>query len=223
MPEFVQILVLAVIALFLVLRLRNVLGTRTGFEKPTELSTVSDRRSSDDRQRPDLRVVDDGPDEDIAAFTDPEGDTGLALAEIKKRDRNFSVAEFMTGAKSAYEMILMGYENGDVRELQPFMSEDVHDGFAEAIEARRDAGLTVEAHFIGVREVKLTDAGLDEASGLAEITIRFVGELTSVVRNSEGEVVEGNANEVRRQTDIFTFEREIASKDPNWTLVATGE
>ncbi len=103
------------------------------------------------------------------------------------------------------------------------MADDVYESFEEVIRAREEQGLTIEAEFVGVRDVSVVDASFDPDSRLAEITVRFVGELTSVVRDSDGNIVEGSPTEVRRQKDVWTFARVMGSNDPNWQLVATGE
>lgn len=218
--EMIQILVLAAIALFLVLRLRSVLGTRDGFEKP-ERSSLPGREVS--RLPPAKRDADDGSAEaDIPDDVRRDGPVYKALLEMRMAEPGFSVSEFLHGAKQAYEMIVTGYERGDLSEVEDVLSPEVRDGFAQAIEERRRAGLTVEARFAGVRDIRITHAAFDSASRTGEISIRFVGELSSVVRDADGRVVEGDAHTVRKQTDEFTFERRMGAEDPNWILVSTG-
>lgn len=217
--QMIQIIILAAIALFLILRLRNVLGTREGFEKPQEMTGPVPAR----RRDRSFEVIEGGSvDPDIADFVDPASPSGEALAAMKRVDRTFNVAEFSHGARSAYELIVMAYENGDLETLRQFLSPDVYGPFAEAIEARKAKGLTVEASFAGVREVKLVDARFDPASNEADITMRFVGELTSVVRDPEGRIVEGAPHELKQQKDVWTFSRDMTSDSPNWLLTGTG-
>jgi predicted lipid-binding transport protein (Tim44 family) len=217
--QMIQIIILAAIALFLILRLRNVLGTREGYEKPQEMTGPGPAR----RRDRSFEVIEGGSaDPDIADFADPESATGKALAAMKRIDRDFSVGEFSHGARAAYEMIVMAYENGDLDTLRQFLSPDVFGPFAEAIAARNEKGLSVEANFAGVREVKLLDARFDPSSNEADITMRFVGELTSVVRNPEGRIVEGAPNELKQQRDVWTFSRDMTSENPNWLLTGTG-
>lgn len=211
----IQLLVLAGIAVFLILRLRSVLGTREGFEKPP-LPTQSEKAS-----RPDFEVIEGGPDRDITDHV-PEGSKMAEdLAAMKRIEPEFSVSDFMGGARSAYEMIVMGFERGDLDDIQPFLAEDVFQTFVDVVSAREDQGLTIEAEFIGVRETAIVDTRFDKDTNYAEITMRFVGELTSVVRDSEGQVVEGSPTTVKRQKDTWTFARTMGSDDPNWLLVAT--
>lgn len=216
----IQLLVLAGVALFLILRLRNVLGTREGFEKPTlpREAEAGPRRPA----RPDFEVIEGGPDRDITDHVAEGTAAADALARMKASDPSFNVSEFLDGAKQAYEMILMAFERGDLRSVRPFLSDDVHEAFASVVDARADQGLTVEANFVGVREVTLTDAAFDPDTRLGEVTVKFVGELTSVVRDANGEIVEGSPSEIKRQRDVWTFARVMDAEDPNWQLVATG-
>lgn len=213
-----QLLVLAGIAVFLILRLKNVLGTRDGFEKPPVPRNVESAKSQ--RQ---FEVIDGGPDRDITDHVEEGSDDAKALAEMKRIEPSFGVSDFLGGAKGAYEMILMGFERGDLDEIKPFIAPEVYDTFLEVVAAREDQGLTIEAEFIGVRETALTRATFDQQSREAEITVRFIGELTYVVRDAGGDIVEGSPTEIKRQKDVWTFARVMGSDDPNWQLVATGE
>lgn len=218
--QMLQIIILAGIALFLVIQLRRVLGTRDGFEPP---KGVEQGNARDEAHSGNFEVIDGGgEDHDIAGVTDPESPSGQALAAMKAIEPSFSATEFTGGARSAYEMILMAFENGDISDIQVFLSPEVAESFQSAIDQRADEGLTIDANFVGVREVKLREAEFDEVTREAAISLRFVGELTSVVRGPEGEIVEGDPNEIKKQTDIWTFSRTMGSDDPNWTLVATG-
>jgi predicted lipid-binding transport protein (Tim44 family) len=214
----IQLLVLAGIALFLIIKLKSVLGTREGFEKPPVQAPDTGSRKS----RPQLEVIEGGPDRDITDHVDEGSDAAKALAAMKKADPSFSVSEFLQGARGAYEMILMAFERGQMDSIVPFLSEDVFEAFSEVVDAREAQGLSVEAKFIGVREITLVDADFNEATKLGEVSVKFVGELTSTVRDSAGDIVEGGKNEVKRQKDIWTFGRTMGANDPNWKLVATG-
>lgn len=215
----IQLLVLAGIAIFLILRLRSVLGSREGFEKPAIPPAADDKR----RRRADFEVIEGGPDRDITDHVPEDSPAASALAGMKAIDPDFNVREFLEGARGAYEMILMAFETGELDSVRQFLSPDVHEAFASVVQSREEQGLKIEATFVGLAEVKLKDATLDRETREAEITVRFVGELTWRVRNAAGEIVEGNANEIKRQRDVWTFARVMGSDDPNWTLVATGE
>ena len=212
----IQLLVLAGIAVFLILRLRSVLGTREGFEKP---EMVQPQR----RSGPDLEVIEGGPDLDITDHAEEGSETAKALAAMKRVDPSFHVGEFLGGAKGAYEMILMAFEQGELEGVVPFMSEDVFEAFQSVIDAREEQGLTVEATFIGLSEMTLVEAEFDETTKEADMTVRFKSELSYLVRDKGGDIVEGDPNEIKRQKDAWTFSREMGTDDPNWRLVATGE
>lgn len=214
----IQLLVLAGIAIFLILRLKNVLGTRTGFEKPA----VS-RREESKAARPDFEVIEGGPDRDITDHVEDGSDSAKALAAMKMAEPGFSVGEFLSGAREAYEMILADFEMGDLSNVRGFIHPDVTEAFEQVIADRRDKGLTVESEIVGVRDVELYRATFDRKTREAELTVRFLAELTTVVKNAEGEVVEGDPNEIVRQRDTWTFTRKMGSDDPNWQLTATGE
>jgi predicted lipid-binding transport protein (Tim44 family) len=218
--SIIQLLVLAGIAVFLILRLRSVLGTRDGFEKPPVTGPAPGERRI---RKPEFDVIEGGPDRDITDHVDDGTDAAKALVAMKAVDPDFNVREFLEGARGAYEMILMAFEAGDIEEVRGFLSPDVAESFDEVIAARNEQGLSIDANFVGIREVSLQDATFDRDKKEAEVTVRLVGELTSVVKNAEGDVIEGDPNEIKRQRDVWTFGREMGSSDPNWLLVATGE
>lgn len=215
--SIIQLLVLAGIAVFVILRLRSVLGTREGFEKPPVAASDGPTR------RPEFDVIEGGPDLDITDHVDDGTTSAKALAAMKMAEPGFMVGSFLEGSRGAYEMILMAFENGDLSDVKDFLGEDLLEAFQGVIDDRNEKGLTIEAEFVGVREVALHDAEFDRGTGEGEVTVRFVGELTSVVKNAEGETVEGNPTEIKRQKDIWTFARKMGADDPNWQLVATGE
>ncbi len=207
----VTLLILAAVTVFLVLRLKNVLGTKTGHEKPPKAVFQS---KSAERESPvenaEAPVLDDG---------DP---LSPVFAKMQEVEPGFSPDSFADGAKGAYEMLLMAFENGEKATLQKFLSPDVYQGFAQVIDERANAGLTVDARFVGLREAELVDARFDEEDQVAEIEMKFVGELVTVVRDKEHRIVEGDPNEIRREYDQWTFGRKMGSSDPNWLLIATG-
>ncbi|MEP5731268.1 MAG: Tim44/TimA family putative adaptor protein [Sulfitobacter sp.] len=213
----IQLLVLAGIAVFLILRLRNVLGTREGFEKPPATDMPSSRRSNG----PAFEVIEGGPDLDITDHVEADSTQGKALAEMKRIEPSFGVSDFLGGARGAYEMIVMGYELGNLDDIQPFLSEEIYESFVDGVAAREDQGLTIEADFAGVRTTELIDATIDPDTKEAEVTIHFVGVLTSAVRDEAGDIVEGSLTELKIQKDTWVFARIMGSDDPNWLLVST--
>ena len=211
----ITIVILAAITVFLVMKLKSVLGTKTGEEKPPQPIFGKRQEAANAEIAPTPSPI----EEDELAEDDP---LAGAYAKMREVEPDFSHAAFAEGAKRAYEMLLMASENGDKGTLETYVSPDVFQDFAAAIDERADQGLTVDARFVGVREAKIVDARFDEVDNVAEIDIRFVGELVTVVRDSEHRIVEGDPNEVRRETDIWTFGRQMGASDPNWLLIATG-
>ena len=215
-PALIELIILAGIAVFLFLRLRSVLGTREGFEKPR-------MQPKNDAPKRDFKVIDGGEDKDITDNVDKNSKSAEALKLIKAEDENFTVNEFLSGARSAYEWILMSFEKNEIDEIREFLSEEVAEAFDAVVEQRVSQGLTIEAEFIGIREMKLIEASYSSKTKTAEISVSFVGEMTSVVKNTSGEIVEGDSKKIKRQKDIWTFSKDIKSSSPNWLLVATGE
>ncbi len=220
-PAVIQLLILAGIAVFLILRLRAVLGSRDGFEQNT-LPRRGDTEQT--ANKPRFEVIEGGPDTDITDHVPEGSDSAKALARMKSLDPSFSVDEFLQGARGAYEMILMAFESSDLDSVLPFLSRDVFNSFDEVVQLREREGLRVEATFVGLREIELVEATFDEDTKEGEVTVKFVGELTSAVRKADtGEIVEGDPNAIKRQRDVWTFARDMTSDSPNWKLVATGE
>ena len=216
--SLIQLLVLAGVAIFLIIKLRSVLGTRDGFEKPPlPIDAVRPR------VKRDFEVIEGGPDRDITDHVADGSSSAKALAAMKMAEPGFSVNTFLQGARGAYEMILMAFEKGEMDSIKPFLSPEVFETFSEAVSQRESEGLSVEANFIGLREMALSDATFDADTREADISVRFLGELTSVVRNKAGDAVEGSPTAIKKQRDIWTFSRRIGADDPNWLLSATGD
>ena len=215
-PALIELIILAGIAVFLFLRLRSVLGTREGFEKPR-------MQPKNDAPKRDFKVIDGGEDKDITDNVDKNSKSAEALKLIKSEDENFTVNEFLSGARSAYEWILMSFEKNEIDEIRELLSEEVAEAFDAVVDQRVSQGLTIEAEFIGIREMKLVEATYSSNTKTAEISVSFVGEMTSVVKNSSGAIVEGDPKQIKRQKDTWTFSKDIKSSNPNWLLVATGE
>ena len=200
-----QLIVLAGIAIFLILRLKNVLGTRDGFEPPQVDQPVA--------THPRFEVIDGSAEEvdhDILDHTEAGSAAATALAAMKRAEPSFGLRDFLGGARQAYEMILMAFERGDLTEA-----------FQSVIDQRVANGQTVEATYLGTRDTSLAAAEFDPATGMAEISIRFVGELIAATRDADGTVIEGDPKASRKQKDTWTFARPMGQDDPNWQLVAT--
>lgn len=216
--SIIQLLVLAGVAIFLFIKLRAVLGTRDGFEKPP--LPLDDARP---RSKRDFEVIEGGPDRDITDLVADGSAAAIALTAMKKVEPNFSVGTFLQGARGAYEMILMAFDKGELASIKPFLSPDVFETFSEAVAQREKDGLRIESKFIGLREMVLHEATFDAGNREADISVRFLGELTSLVRNTAGDIIEGSPTEIKKQRDIWTFSRRMGVDDPNWHLSATGD
>ena len=215
--QLIQLLALAGIAVYLILKLRGVLGTREGYEVPRSTGV------SPESKRQKFEVINGGSDPDLADHAEEDSDVGRALMAMKAAEPSFSVTEFLQGSKGAYEMILMAFENADLLSVKSFLSDEVYEAFSAVVKDRETKGLTIEAEFIGVRETGLMSATFNSANNRGEVDVRFVCELTSVVKDRKGKVLEGSDTESKRQRDVWTFARSMGASDPNWKLVATGE
>lgn len=210
-----QLLILAAIAVFLILRLKNVLGTRDGFEPPREQPAPQQRR---------FEIVPPAQEEDdydISAHAEPGSPSAEALAAMKRAEPGFGVTDFLSGAKGAYEMILTAFEKGDLSEVRPFLAPQVAEAFQSVIDDRNARGLVTQAQFLGTRETALNEARFDNANDTAELSVRFVGEMIISTHDAAGNLVEGDPKSARKQRDIWTFARRMGQDDPNWQLVAT--
>ncbi len=216
--SIIQLLVLVGIAIFLILKLRSVLGTRDGFEKPP--APVDEMRP---RARRDFEVIEGGPDRDITDHVADGSDAAKALAQMKQAEPSFSVNTFLQGGRGAYEMILMAFERGNIDDIRPFLGDEIEAAFTQAINMREAKGLTVESTFVGLKELALQSATYNASTKRGEIAVRFVGELVHVVRDKAGEIIEGDPKKTKSQRDVWTFGRTMGAADPNWQLVATGD
>jgi predicted lipid-binding transport protein (Tim44 family) len=150
----------------------------------------------------------------------PEGSRAVApLREIAKADPSFDAGSFLKGATIAYEAIVTAYARGDRETLRNLLSREVLDSFSSVISERESRGETNELSFVGIASADIVDAHL--ADRVAHVTVRFVSELVTAVRDKAGNVIEGDIKAVRRVTDVWTFARNVASPNPNWQLVAT--
>jgi predicted lipid-binding transport protein (Tim44 family) len=218
--KFIDIIILAMIAAFLVYRLRNVLGKRTGNERPPqnpygprEEATPLPREANDDDTvvaLPGHSLADDIPADSPAAD---------GLKAIRKAEGSFSVEEFTEGARFAFDMIVTSFANGDRDTLRPLLSDEVYENFAGAIDAREANDETMEMTLVGIRDADIIEANMD--GRVAFVTVKFVTEQIEVVRDKAGEPVSGDPGKVTTVTDIWTFARNTRSRNPNWTLVAT--
>ena len=211
--QFLDIVLFAMVAAFLVLRLRSVLGKRTGHQRPRSIA----QPPPDDRVSEPPAADRDAADEEDAV--EPDDPVSEGVARIRSADRTFDPDEFLQGARGAFEVIVQAFAGGDADTLRDLLSEDVYENFNEAIEQRDADGHTLETTIIGTRSAEIVEADLIDRD--AAVTVSFVTEQVNVTRDSEGRIVDGDPTHVTEITDIWTFRRNTRSRDPNWKLVET--
>ncbi len=222
---FFDIVFFALVAGFLILRLRSVLGRRTGNENRERWTPRLPQRTpakpaagpASDRPLPDN--VTPLPGREPASTGGSPLDA--AVTQIRLADPSFDPQRFAEGAKAAFEMIVTAFAQGDTGTLRPLLADDVYENFAAAIKGRQDAKQTLETTLIGIKTGEIVEARMEGRTAL--VTVKFVSEQVNVTRNAAGEVVDGDANRVATVTDIWTFARNTRASDPNWALVQTSE
>lgn len=219
------------LAVFIFLRLRNVLGQRTGSERPPFDRAPRDlaRGAAENNVVPmPGRTIDQAPLAPMADTSSPDRWKGVAepdsavatgLDEIMASDSSFNAPHFISGAKSAYEMIVLAFANGDRRALKDLLSSDVYEGFDAAIRGREQRGEKVTTKFASIDKAEIVAAGVRDRA--AQITIRFVSQMISSTRDKNDTVIDGNPDKLTDVTDVWTFSRDLSSRDPNWKLVGT--
>ncbi len=236
--QFFDIILFGMIAVFLVFRLRNTLGKRDGKEgdyndpfKPSDNEEKTDSADDDnvvhfsDRQAD--QANDDQPADEVGFNNDADGAVSSeesdalvdGMIQIQMIDRSFDSAQFMSGARGAFEMTLNAYAAGDTQTLKSLLSTEVYSNFAQAIKDREQSGEVLEDTLVGFKRSDYLEAYVEARQ--AYLTVKFVSEQVNVTRDENGDVVDGDPNQIITVTDIWTFSRDTRSRDPNWVLVAT--
>lgn len=221
------------LAVFIFLRLRSVLGQRTGSERPPyERATREVLRSAQDNNKvvpvPGSTVdqTSSAPTAEVTPadrwknLAEPGTPLALGLDAIAAQDSSFDPKHFLSGARSAYEMIVLAFANGDRRTLKDLLSSDVFESFDAAIKDREKLEQQTETRFVSIDKVELIGAELRDAA--EQLTVRFTSQMISITRDKAGAIVDGNPEKISDITDVWTFARDISSRDPNWKLVGTG-
>ena len=221
------------VAIFVLWKLRSVLGTRNGTEKPPFEPYKPDAKDALETNNnvvtlPNARgrKADEGETVDpaeqrIGKIAGKDKKLKQGLTAIYSRDPSFDADQFVSGAKVAYEMIVTGFADGDKRALKGLLSRDVYENFEAAIDDRASRKERVESSFVGIEKSDIVSAELQKNE--AQITVRFVSQMISATLNTDDEVVEGDQQAVVEITDVWTFARPVKSRDPNWKLVATDD
>jgi predicted lipid-binding transport protein (Tim44 family) len=221
------------LAVFIILRLRSVLGQRTGSERPPYDRPARNvvQRSQDSNVVPMPGAVLDqaplAPSAEVGSAAERWkglAEPGTALAQgldaIAAQDSSFDPRHFVSGARSAYEMIVLAFANGDRRALRDLLSTEVYESFDTAIKDREKHEQKTETRFVSIDKAEIVAAEMRDR--VAQLTVRFVSQMISVTRDKAGTIVDGNPDKVADITDVWTFARDSSSRDPNWKLVGTG-
>jgi len=228
MGSGIDIIILAMVAVFLVARLYKVLGKRTGHEQPRDpFAGVANDEQRRDTVVPLPERGATGRGEDVVSpgmTTKPIAEQGgnplqTGIARIRSVDPQFDPKMFLAGARAAFEMIVSAFAKGDTEALRPLLNDEVFQNFSGAIRARQQAGETLDTTLVAVTATDLIEAELQGRN--AVITVKIVSDQINVTRDGAGNVVEGDPSVVAAVTDIWTFCRNTRSRDPNWTLIAT--
>ncbi len=228
--QFIDIILFAMIAAFLILRLRKVLGKRDGheggFPDPFRDRSAEDggKDSVDGNviQLPETKLNGEASFADAPTPEDetwPNSEVAAGVTQIRVVDPGFNPKEFLAGAGAAFEMILNAYASGDREALENLLSPEVYGNFARAIDDRDENGHTMEDTLVGIRAADIVEAYMDGET--ACLTVKFVTEQVNVTRDDQGHVIDGNPNQVADVIDFWTFARDPRSQNPNWALVAT--
>jgi len=238
MDEFLDLptLIAIAVAVFVLFRLRSVLGTRTGNERPPVDRSRSSRpdkpaESSEEtvvplRPRPAQPDLDDErrarkTEAEIEHASAGNADLAAGLRAVVDVDPSFSPKGFLEGAKQAYEMIVTAFAAGDRQTLKDLLDKPIFESFQRAIAEREAQGQTVDFTFVGLPKVAIVDAEFDKKD--VNVTVDFHAEVVSATRDKDGNLVEGNADQVQTIADEWTFSRNPKSRDPNWKVVATSQ
>jgi len=233
---FIDIILFAMIAAFLVLRLRSVLGRRDGNDGSGHRDPFSRRQSTDqatdqkgqnddnviplpDNKHLDIEPADNSDSLDDVVAEDANDPLSRGVREIQQADPSFQVDEFLPGAEVAFEMILGSFAEGDSEALKPLLDRDVYANFEQVIRSREDAGEELEYTLIGIKSADAVEAYMENS--YANVTIKFISEQINVLKDKDGNVVDGDPDRIIDVTDFWTFARNTGSNDPNWALAAT--
>ena len=212
------IVILALVALFIGLRLYSVLGERTGHEQQPILKPAESDARAAPQVRPAPAPQPTPADSGDMAFVPT---AGPGVRAILAADSNFDVARFLEGAKAAYRMILEAFWRGDLEALGSHVEPHVYEAFASAVKQRQKDGLTLDNRLVTIDQAVISEASLER--GVAIISVRFEADIAAVTRNSDGQVVAGSLSDAVQTRDLWTFRRDTAASDPNWLLIETDE
>jgi predicted lipid-binding transport protein (Tim44 family) len=211
------IVILALVAFFIGLRLYSVLGERTGHEQQPILKPADPARVEPRPAQPPVTPVTSENGGDLAYVPL----AGPGVRAILAADPSFDVARFLDGAKAAYRLILESFWKGDLDTVKPHVDAHVYETFDSAVEQRKKEGLTLDNRLVTIEQAVISEATVERSDAM--LTVRFEADIAAVTRNSEGQVVAGSLSDAVQTRDLWTFRRDLASRDPNWLLIETDE
>ncbi len=220
--SYADLILLALIAGFILLRLRSVLGDKIGNDSPSYFSKptpVADKPEPVVQLSDKTLVAKMRDDADTYMTTQTNSDIVEGINAIKAKDAQFTATRFLAGAKGAFEMVFDAFNKGDKQTLKMLMSDSLLQEFSNVITDREAQDTMPETTLVSVLPKDITRASLN--NNVAQITVLFVSEQVSVIRNKNGEIVGGDASEIRHAEDHWVFERDVASKNPNWKIIET--
>ncbi|MEZ5854313.1 MAG: Tim44/TimA family putative adaptor protein [Hyphomicrobiaceae bacterium] len=238
-PIDIFTILVIVMALVIVLRLRSVLGRKTHEDDARVERYKAEQRARAAAAQAQEKVValprHDQPDDDrepaspgettanveakVKSLASGNASLEAGLLAIARSDRSFDPDHFLVGARQAYEMIVTAFAEGNRKTLKTLLSKEVFDGFSAAIGERESRGDIIDQSFVGISKADITEAELK--GGQSQLTVRFVSELISATRDRNGGVISGDPKRIKEVVDIWTFARDVNSRDPNWKLIAT--
>ncbi|HEU5482568.1 MAG TPA: Tim44/TimA family putative adaptor protein [Sphingomicrobium sp.] len=212
------IIILALVALFIGLRLYSVLGERTGHEQQPILKPADpDARIESSPIAPPVTPQPSAEGSDLAYLPT----AGPGVRALLAADSTFDVARFLEGAQAAYRMILEAFWKGELDAIRPHADDNVFKAFESSIDHRKKEGLTLDNRLVNIDQAIISAASMEQT--VAFVTVRFEADIAAVTRNKDGEVIAGAMSDAVQTRDLWTFRRDIASRDPNWLLVETDE
>ena len=204
--QFVDILIFAIIAIFLIMRLRSILGSRDGFEQ-TQAKNTSFQSAEQSQSGQNI----------IPLHGEPVHATGLAA--VRQADKSFSDDSFMQGAAAAFPMILTAFAEGDLASLRRLLGYDLNQEFTESINQRNKNNDELDITIHELQDVELLDGEVSDT--IASVTVKFTSLQSRILKDSSGEQIEEESFTNTQMTDIWVFERDVSLSDPNWKLVET--
>jgi len=212
------IVILALVALFIGLRLYSVLGERTGHEQQPILKPAESDARVEPRQTPPSAAPSAPTEAGDMAFVPT---AGPGVRAVLAADPSFDVARFLEGAKAAYRLILEAFWKGDLETIRGHVDPHVYETFAGAVEQRKNDGLTLDNRLVTIDQAVISEASVERS--VAILTVRFEADIAAVTRNAEGQVVAGSLSDAVQTRDLWTFRKDTSSRDPNWVLIETDE